>query len=604
MNPERSLRQGLIPVFFLIFAALSILSLSLPLAGAARSSGVPLDRGEAALILAGESGGPPQVSPPPLEFLRGAPQTAVINITYQGGWPGPGQTAFRYAADIWETQISSSVPIEIIAVWDNSLPQNALGSAGPTQFYRDFSGAPFSSTWYPVSLANKLAGVDLFAGDDISASFNSNLPNWYFGTDGNPPGSQFDFVSVALHEIGHGLGFLGSMQYGQSSCGGSNWGCWGWGTAYPAVYDRFTESQGGNALLGYPNPSSSLGTVLTTSVLFDGPYANAGNGGSRVPLYAPSTWNPGSSYAHLAQSFDNTPNALMTYSISQGEAQHNPGPVTLGMFTDMGWEAGGATPTATRTPTRTPTKTRTPTPTIPPNTLGPGTGTPNYLALVRRDHTPTPTRTPTASPTPSASPTAAQVTITEMDFEGIFPGAWTLPDTTGGQFDWGKRACRSQSGLWSGWATGGGLTGTGQACGTNYPTSADTWMVYGPFSLADAGSAGMTLSAWINTEQGADILQWLASNNGTNFFGWQTSGNSSGWADLSLDLGNVPGIGSLLGESQVWVALRFSSGPAGTLPEGVYVDDIRVEKCTASCNMAAAAAGGLGFEPVETRLPP
>jgi hypothetical protein len=406
-----------------------------------------------------------------------------------------------------------------------------------------------------------------------------------------------------MHEIGHGLGFLGSMQYGQSSCGGSNYGCWGWGTSFPAIYDRYTESQGGTALLSLPNFSSTLGSVLTSSVYFDGPNANGGNGGGRVPLYAPSTWNPGSSYAHLAQSFDNTPNALMTYSISQGEVQHNPGPVMQGMFTDMGWEVG-APPTATRTPTPTATNTPTFTPSVPPPTLGPGTGTPNYLALVRRDYTPTPTRTPTASPTASATPPPSMVTVTEMDFDGPFPGSWTLLDTSGGQYAWGKRSCRSLSGNWSGWATGGGLTGAGLSCGANYPLSTDTWMVFGPFSLADAGSAGLSLSAWIDTEAGADLLQWLASLNGTNFFGWQTSGDSAGWVPLFLDLDNVPGVGSMLGESEVWVALRFSSGAANTLPEGVYVDDVLVEKCVANCVSAFSADGGPTAIPAQVVLPP
>lgn len=29
----------------------------------------------------------------------------------------------------------------------------------------------------------------------------------YFGTDGNPPSNQFDFVTVFMHELTHGLGF-------------------------------------------------------------------------------------------------------------------------------------------------------------------------------------------------------------------------------------------------------------------------------------------------------------------------------------------------------------------------------------------------------------
>ena len=36
--------------------------------------------------------------------------------------------------------------------------------------------------------------------------------DWYFGTDGSTPFSQYDFVSVVMHEIAHGLNFAGSMR--------------------------------------------------------------------------------------------------------------------------------------------------------------------------------------------------------------------------------------------------------------------------------------------------------------------------------------------------------------------------------------------------------
>ncbi|MDP2602930.1 MAG: hypothetical protein Q8S00_10100 [Deltaproteobacteria bacterium] len=52
--------------------------------------------------------------------------------------------------------------------------------------------------------------------NDISATFSSTIgtpgclqsSGWYYGFDGNPPAGTIDFVSVLLHELGHGLGFL------------------------------------------------------------------------------------------------------------------------------------------------------------------------------------------------------------------------------------------------------------------------------------------------------------------------------------------------------------------------------------------------------------
>src|SRR3954470_4682741 len=113
--------------------------------------------------------------------------------------------AFTHAASIWSARLDSAVPIRIRAQF-TPLGTNVLGSAGPTQVFRDFPNAPLSGTWYHVALANKLAGFDLNpTGDDINANF-STLFNFYLGLDANH-GAQNDLVAVLLHEFAHGLGF-------------------------------------------------------------------------------------------------------------------------------------------------------------------------------------------------------------------------------------------------------------------------------------------------------------------------------------------------------------------------------------------------------------
>jgi hypothetical protein len=116
------------------------------------------------------------------------------------------------------------------------------------------------------------------------------------------------------------------------------------------IYDRFTENGSGIPLLSYENYSTALGEQLTSGELyFDSPGGNFANGGSRVPIYAPSTWAQGSSYSHLAESFNATEHALMTYSIAYGETIHNPGAVTLCMFEEMGWTVSTACSAAPET---------------------------------------------------------------------------------------------------------------------------------------------------------------------------------------------------------------------------------------------------------------
>jgi hypothetical protein len=140
-----------------------------------------------------------------------------------GGNPGTtiGQqrlNVFQAAADIWGGILPSDVTIQVESRF-NALFCDAgsavLGSAGPITVHRDFTGAPLPGTWYHQALANKLAGVDLAANSDISATFNSSIDNndgclagtnWYYGLDGNE-GGDVELLPVVLHELGHGLGF-------------------------------------------------------------------------------------------------------------------------------------------------------------------------------------------------------------------------------------------------------------------------------------------------------------------------------------------------------------------------------------------------------------
>jgi hypothetical protein len=213
-----------------------------------------------------------------------------------------------------------------------------LGSAGTTNLFSNFTGAPLLNTWYYAALANKLHGSDLDpAKDEITASFNNGYLNWYLGTDGHPAANQVDFVSVVLHEMGHGLGFLGTMKY---ASGTGSYGVTGF--TYPSIFDRFMVNGSGQSLVDttlFTNPSIALGSqMVSNNIYFDSPTVREINSGNKAKLYAPGAWAQGSSLLHLDETtYNGTPNALMTYSIGTGEVQHNPGPIVLAIFKDMGW---------------------------------------------------------------------------------------------------------------------------------------------------------------------------------------------------------------------------------------------------------------------------
>jgi hypothetical protein len=321
-----------------------------PVASTPTPAPVVVDRGTVCTLIAGPGNAFTYVPAPAQVQMRAQAlaananaSPATVTVTYVGFDSFPAaQAAFQNAVDIWSSLISSPVPISVRAEF-KALGTNVLGSAGSQYIWHDFSGAPVASTWYPDALADDLHGSDNNPGQfDIMASFNSAFSSWYFGTDGRPPGGQYDFVTVVLHELGHGLGFLGS---GTVSGGVGSLGFSG----VPMIFDRFAATETGAALLGLANPSAALGTQLTQGfnagnprgpgVYWAGPGGVAGNGGLTARLYTPSSWASGSSYSHLDE--DVFPagdvNSLMTPVLSGAEAIHNPGPITLGMFADMGW---------------------------------------------------------------------------------------------------------------------------------------------------------------------------------------------------------------------------------------------------------------------------
>lgn len=283
--------------------------------------------------------------------------------------------ACQHAADIWGSLLESPVPIRVNARFDPlecTATSAFLGLAGPESFFRDFVGAPRSATWYPVALASRLAGTDLDPGhDDIDATFNSAFGTscpfprgWYYGLDGNPPASGTDFVTVVLHELGHGLGFVTLVNLSDGSKAN------GLDDAYML---HLEDHSTGELFPAMSDSQRLLASVNTGDLHWVGANVIAAGGGliggrhpsGHVEMYAPSPIKPGSSLMHFSDAL--SPNQIMEPSYL--------GPMsTVGLASplllDLGWEAGAGTWTPTRTPSATPTPTATPTdaPTASPTT--------------------------------------------------------------------------------------------------------------------------------------------------------------------------------------------------------------------------------------------
>jgi hypothetical protein len=265
-------------------------------------------------------------------------QSAKFVVTYVG-FTDNAKAAFQRAVDIWAELLVSSVPIKITAIWEE-LDKGVLGAANPSSNFINFPGAREVNRFYPLALAEKLAGRDLNGvdEDDIYCTFNSKMP-WYFGLDSKLPLGTFDFTSTVLHELGHGLGFTTTMFVSGQQ------GFYGFGTPFSNIYDKFLETGEGKLLtdtLSFKSPSNLLRNALVSEdIFFSGPNTFSEKKEDKVLLYAPNPWAGGSSISHLDDSKYGIGglNSLMTPSASLREKNLNPGPIVMQMFHDMGWKS-------------------------------------------------------------------------------------------------------------------------------------------------------------------------------------------------------------------------------------------------------------------------
>ena len=275
-------------------------------------------------------------------------QTSSFNITYTGITP-EAQASFQFAAGVWSNTLVSSVPIKVL-VHFQPLLSSMLGITFPNG-KKNFSGAPVSDTWYNTALANAISSTELNPGEvDIEIYLNSTA-NWYYDSTGTVPTGKYDFSTVAIHELGHGLGFISlAKKSGTSGSLGMLLASdfaplttsfpWPALDTFPSVFDHFLVTNTNQRIDSFPNPSVALGSKFTSNTIyFNGANAVTANAGIRPRIYAPGSFALGSSLTHLNESSYpvGNVNELMTPNGSPAHANHNPGPICIGVLKDIGW---------------------------------------------------------------------------------------------------------------------------------------------------------------------------------------------------------------------------------------------------------------------------
>ena len=249
-----------------------------------------------------------------------------ITVTFDATDTAPSnvQAVVLAAASDWNDVLATSVsgPVDVAVIWKNLGSSSLLGSAGPNGLY---SGAGLPTTsFYPAALANTLLGTDVNGGSTAELTVNLNsTPNWYISSTGSPGSGQIDLYSVVLHEIGHGLGFIGSGSIHNDPGSSPTL------DSPPFVFD-LQVTHNGLALLDAGSPNSLLqSNNLRINV------SNALD----EKLYAPASWQEGSSFSHFDESSHppGSAGALMTPSLGSQQTERELDGAIVGLMGRMGW---------------------------------------------------------------------------------------------------------------------------------------------------------------------------------------------------------------------------------------------------------------------------
>lgn len=257
---------------------------------------------------------------------------------------------FKRAAAMWGQRLVSTVTITVNASFDPldcTADSGTLGQAGSDYFYAAVNSTP--TVLYPRALRNKIKGSDVGDGyADITAQFNSKLnndstclggENFYYGYDHNLGNNDIaDLLGVVLHELGHGLGFI-------SIVGSDGVGYKSSGTEYFSIFDQFIyDESSGKYWKSMTDAERATSTLNNQHVVWNDAGRGARLNGTsylttgktpagHVKLYAPTTWDDGSSISHWDSTA--TPNLLME-PVYHADTPNHTDLTTCAMY-DMGW---------------------------------------------------------------------------------------------------------------------------------------------------------------------------------------------------------------------------------------------------------------------------
>lgn len=185
---------------------------------------------------------------------------------------------------------------------------------------------------------------------------------------------------------------------------------------------------------------------------------------------------------------------------------------------------------------------------------------------------------------PEGLRSTAEVTILNETFETGPYDNWTTWHDEGLDVDWDiDSTYRSHTGSKSIWCAASAYDPATDWC----PDMISPMIAYGPFDLSDAVAGQMTCYAWwqLLTANEDYLGVYVSLDEDLEQVGGIQINDiaySDGWLPITIDFADVPGLGNVLGRSQVWIVFHVfrDFDWIGYRVEGAWIDDVLITKST------------------------